>query len=117
MDLKVGDHIVFLLDREKITDEDLADTGDTELQRMAGEWQREHSARFFFTVGRKWQPVPDTEFNTFESHDDSVLFVDKTALLTAMPELVRRTAGAVWLILAAADVEAEIRKKVKNKPD
>jgi len=114
-ELNIGDNIVFLLDREQVTDEDLADTADAELVRMANEWLREQAARFFITVARQWKPVPDTELNTFASHDDRLVFLDKAALLAAIPELATDTAGALWLILAAPDVERAVRKVIAGK--
>jgi hypothetical protein len=107
-----GDNLVYLLDRTIVTDHDLAETGDDELMRMGAEWRREHSARFFFTVARNCQPIAGSELNTFDSHDDSVLFLDKAALLGAMPTLSRGTGGSLWLILATKDVESAVRAAI-----
>jgi len=114
IELNVGDDIVFLLDREQVTDEDLADTGDVELQRMANEWLREHPARFFIAIARKWKPLPDSELNTFGSHDEALLFLDKPALLAAIPALAKANAGALWLMLAAPGIERATRKAIAD---
>jgi hypothetical protein len=109
---EAGDDIVYLLDRTRVTDEDLAATGDDELVRMANEWRQEHSARFFCTVARNYQPVAGTNLNTFGSHDDSLLFPDKAALLSALPMLARASGGYLWVILATQDVEDTVRAAI-----
>jgi hypothetical protein len=110
--LHAGDSLVFLLDRTIVTDKDLADTGDDELVRMANEWRQHHSARFFVTVARNYQPIAGSTLNTFDSHDDSVLFPDKAALLAALPTLSRGTGGCLWIILATKDVEDAVRAAI-----
>src|SRR5260370_35297985 len=97
--LRAGDNLVYLLDRTIVTDDDLAATGNDELMRMADEWRREHSARFFITVAHNYQPIAGSVLNTFVSHDDSVLFPDKAALLAALPTLSHGTGGHLWVIL------------------
>jgi hypothetical protein len=111
-ELRAGDNLVYLLDRTIVTDDDLADTGDDELVRMANEWRQEHVARFFITVARNYQPIAGSGLNTFDSHDDSVLFPDKAALLAALPALSHGAAGALWVILATPDVEAAVRAAI-----
>jgi hypothetical protein len=110
--LRPGDNIVYLLDRSHITDEDLADTGDDELERMATQWRQGYVERFFVTVARNYQPIAGTDLNTFDSHDDSLLFPDKAALLAALPELARLTRGALWIIVATHDVEDAVRSGI-----
>jgi hypothetical protein len=79
---------------------------------MANAWRREHSARFFITVARNYQPIAGSSLNTFDSHDDSVLFPDKAALLAALPTLSRSTGGSLWVILAKKDVEDGVRAAI-----
>lgn len=104
-----GDDFVFLLDREHVTVSDIANTGDDELVRMAHEWLDGYSARFFLTVARNYQPIADSNRNTFDSHDDSVLFPNAAALLAHLPALVRGTPNALWVILARQDIEDTVR--------
>jgi hypothetical protein len=112
LELRPGDSIVYLLDRTRVTDGNLVDIGDDELARMADEWRAQHHERFFITVARNYQPIAGSELNTFDSHDDSVLFPDKAALLAAMPTLARETGGSVWVILASQDVEDAVRAAI-----
>jgi hypothetical protein len=111
--LHAADNLVYLLDRTIVTDDDLADSGDDVLVRMANEWRREHSARFFLTIARNYQPIAGSEHNTFDSHDDSVLFPDKAALFAALRTLALGTGGARWIIVAAKDVETAVRAAIK----
>jgi hypothetical protein len=110
--LQPGDNIVYLLDRTHVTAEDLAAMGHDELVRMADEWLKEHPDRFFVTVARNYQPVSGTKLNTFDSHDDSVLFPDKAALLSALPMLARASGGYLWVILATRDVENAVQAAI-----
>jgi hypothetical protein len=110
--IKPGDNLVYLLDRTRVTDDDLADIGDGELTRMATEWREQHHERFFVTVARNYQPIPGSDLNTFDSHDDSVLFPDKAALLAAMPALSKGSAGSLWVIVATPDVEDAVRAAI-----
>jgi hypothetical protein len=111
--LHAGDNLVYLLDRTIVTNDDLADSGDDVLVRMANESRRERSARFFLTIARNYQPTAGSALNTFDSHDDSVFVPDKAALLAALRTLALGTGGALWIILAAKYVATALRAAIK----
>jgi hypothetical protein len=108
-ELRPGDSIVYLFDRDHVSEADLETIDNTVLKRMAQEWRRQYAHRFFATVARNYQPIAGTGLNTFDSHDDSVLFADKTALLEHLPRLASSTPGFIWVILATRDVEDAVR--------
>jgi len=103
-ELRPGDNIVYLFDRETVTDSDVEDVHNSVLKRMASEWLQQYTQRFFLTVARNYQPIAGTELNTFDSHDDSVLFQDKAALLAMLPRMSSAWQGFIWVILATSDV-------------
>ncbi len=110
-----GDNVVYLLDRTHVTDADLELTGNSELIRMAKEWLAEYPARFFVTVAHNFQPVPATQLNTFDSHEQAVLFPDRAALSASMPALAGTTPNAVWVIFAPEEIRAEVTASITYK--
>jgi hypothetical protein len=108
-ELQPGDNIVYLFDRDYVTEADLDTIENAVLKRMASEWRQQYTHRFFATVARNYQPIAGTALNTFDSHDDSVLFADKAALLENLPRLAACTAGFIWVMLATRDVEDGVR--------
>ena len=111
-ELMPGDNIVYLFDRERVTPELLANIRNSALTRMASEWLQQYTHRFFLTVARNYQPIAGTEFHSFDSHDDSVLFLDKDAYVDKLPQLARVTAGCFWVMLASEDIQDATRKAV-----
>jgi hypothetical protein len=109
-ELQPGDNIVYLFDRERVTPTLLANVRNPELTRMASEWLQQYAHRFFLTVARNYQPIAGTEFHSFDSHDDSVLFLDRNAYVESLPQLARVTAGCIWVILATADIQDATRE-------
>ena len=103
-ELRPGDNIVYLFDRETVTDSDVEKVRNSVLKRMASEWLQQYTQRFFLTVARNYQPIAGTELNTFDGHDDSVLFQDKAALLALLPRMASAWQGFIWVILATSDV-------------
>jgi hypothetical protein len=103
-ELQPGDNIVYLFDRERVGHADLAKIQNRALTQMAAEWLDQYTHRFFLTVARNYQPIAGTGLHTFASHDDSVLFLDKTALLEQLPKLSQAAAGCMWVVLATDDV-------------
>jgi hypothetical protein len=108
-ELRAGDNIVYLFDRDHVTAAELDKIDNTVLKRMASEWRQQYTHRFFVTVARNYQPIAGTALNTFDSHDDSVLFADKAALLEHLPRLAQVTGGFIWVVLATQDVEVAVR--------
>jgi hypothetical protein len=108
-ELRPGDNIVYLFDRDHVTEAELDKIENAVLKRMATEWRQQYTHRFFATVARNYQPIAGTALNTFDSHDDSVLFADKAALLEYLPRLARHTPGFIWVVLATEDVEHAVR--------
>jgi hypothetical protein len=108
-ELRPGDHIVYLFDRERVTQAELAKVRNPVLTQMAGEWLQQYAHRFFLTVAHNYQPIAGSDSHTFDTHEDSVLFLDKTALLENLPTLSRVTAGFFWVILATEDVQDAAR--------
>ncbi len=108
-ELRAGDNIAYLFDREQVTAAYVQGIRNTALAQMAGEWLQQYSQRFFLTVARNYQPIAGADLNTFASHDDSVLFEDKAALLEYLPRLAQASVGFVWVVLATADVQAAAR--------
>lgn len=108
-ELRAGDNIVYLFDRDQVTEAELDKIENSVLKRMATEWRQQYTHRFFATVARNYQPIAGSALNTFDSHDDSVLFADKAALLEHLPRLARYTAGFIWVVLATQDVEHAVR--------
>ena len=102
--LQPGDNILYLFDRERVGHADLAKIQNRALTQMAAEWLEQYAHRFFLTVARNYQPLPGTNLHTFASHDDSVLFLDKTALLEHLPQLSQAAAGCMWVVVATEDV-------------
>jgi hypothetical protein len=103
-ELRPGDNIVYLFDRERVGHGDLAKIQNSVLTWMAAAWLDQYTQRFFLTVARNYQPIAGTNLHTFASHDDSVVFQDKTALLEYLPKLSRATAGMTWVVLATEDI-------------
>ncbi len=110
-----GDNIVYLFDRERVGHDDLAKMRNGALTQMAAKWLQQYPHRFFLTVARNYQPIAGTELHTFDSHDDSVVFQDKRALLDYLPQLSRVTAGFIWVILATEDVADALRAGLEPK--
>jgi hypothetical protein len=110
--LRAGDSIVYLLDRTHVTEADIADMGNAVLTQMANEWLKAYPARFFTTVARNYQPIVGSKLNTFDSHDDSVLFHDRPALVAALSTLARSTGGCRWIIVAPPDVQDLMRSAI-----
>jgi len=108
-ELRPGDNILYLFDREQVSERELETIENAVLKRMATEWRQQYTHRFFATVARNYQPIAGTALNTFESHDDSVLFADRAALLEYLPRLAGFSAGFIWVILATPDVEEAVR--------
>lgn len=108
-ELRAGDNIVYLFDRDYVTEAELDKIDNIVLKRMASEWRQQYTHRFFVTVARNYQPIAGTALNTFDSHDDSVLFADKAALLEYLPRLAECTVGFIWLVLTTQDVEVAVR--------
>lgn len=115
-ELRPGDNILYLFDRDGVTEEELERIENSVLKRMASEWQQQYTHRFFLTVARNYQPIPGTALNTFESHDDSVLFADKAALLEYLPQLSRHAGGFVWVVLAAGEIQDAVRTAIEPAP-
>jgi hypothetical protein len=109
-ELQPGDNIVYLFDRERVTPTLIANIRNSELTRMAAEWLQQYTHRFFLTVARNYQPIAGTELHIFDSHDDSVLFLDRDAYVERLPQLARVTAGYIWVILAAEDIQDATRQ-------
>jgi len=112
-ELQPGDNIVYLFDRERVTETEIDKINNSVLQRMATEWRQQYTHRFFVTVARNYQPIPGTDLNTFESHDDSVLFQDKAALVAYLPQLARFAGGFIWVVFATQDVTDAARAVVE----
>jgi hypothetical protein len=112
-ELRPGDSIVYLFDRDRVTDTELDRIENPVLKRMASEWRQQYTHRFFATVARNYQPIPGTAMNTFESHDDSVLFADKAALLEYLPQLARFGSRFIWVVLATRDIQDTVRAVVE----
>lgn len=108
-ELRPGDNIVYLFDRERVTEAEVDKIDNPVLKRMAGEWRQQYTHRFFLTIARNYQPIPGTTMNTFESHDDSVLFVDKATLVENLPRLSQFAGGFVWVVFATRDIEDAAR--------
>ncbi len=115
-ELRAGDHIVYLFDRERVTQAVLETMRDPVLTRMTSEWLQQYTHRFFLTVARNYQPLPGTDLHTFDSHDDSVLFIDEAALLEHLPKLSRVTAGCIWVVLATEDIRDVARRTIEGLP-
>ena len=111
-ELRAGDHIVYFFDRQRVTHADLAQMRNPTLTSMAAEWLQQYGHRFFLTVARNYQPIAGTELHTFDSHDNSVVFVDENALTEYLPQLVRVTQGYMWVVLATEEIEDAIRTAV-----
>jgi hypothetical protein len=111
-ELQPGDHIVYLFDRERVTPAVLGEIQNEVLTHMAAEWLQQYGHRFFLTVARNYQPIPGTEFHRFDSHDNSVLFQDKSALVEYLPQLSRVTAGYIWVVLATDDIKEAAREAI-----
>jgi len=111
-ELQPGDNIVYLLDRERVTPTVLETIQNSDLTRMAAEWLQQYPHRFFLTVARNYQPIAGTEFHRFDSHDDSVLFQDKDALVEYLPRLSQVTAGYMWVVMATEDIQESARRAV-----
>jgi hypothetical protein len=112
-ELRPGDNIVYLFDRERVSGTEVDKIENPVLKRMAGEWLQQYTHRFFVTVARNYQPIAGTAMNTFESHDDSVLFADQAALLEYLPRLNRFAGGFIWVVFAAKDIEQAVRAVVE----
>jgi hypothetical protein len=115
-ELQPGDNIVYLFDRERVGHADLAKIQNRALTQMAAEWLDQYTHRFFLTVARNYQPLAGTTLHTFASHDDSVLFLDKTTLLDSLPKLSQAAAGCMWVVLATDDVIDVCRAAVVSGP-
>ncbi len=113
-ELRPGDHIVYLFDRERVTQADLAEMRNSVLTQMAADWLQQYAHRFFLTVARNYQPIAGTNLHTFDSHDNSVLFLDKNALIEYLPRLSQVTSGFIWVILATEDIQDATRLAVTN---
>lgn len=109
-ELRPGDHIVYLFDRERVTPAVLEQIRNSDLTHMASEWLQQYEHRFFLTVARNYQPIPGTEFHRFDSHDDSVLFLDRNALIEYLPRLSQVTAGYIWVMLTTEDIQNAARR-------
>jgi len=107
-ELRPGDHIVYLFDRERVTPAELAKVRNEVLTRMAREWLEQYPHRFFLTVARNYQPIPGTELHTFATHEDSVLFQDERALLDYLPQLSRVTPGFMWVVVATEHIRRTV---------
>jgi hypothetical protein len=103
-ELQPGDNIVYLFDRERVGHADLGKIHNQALTQMAAEWLEQYPHRFFLTVARNYQPVAGTGLHTFAAHDDSVLFLDKSALLEQLPKLSQAAAGCMWVVVATEDI-------------
>ena len=108
-ELRPGDNIVYLFDRERVTDTEVDKIDNPVLKSMAGEWRQQYTHRFFLTIARNYQPIPGTALNTFESHDDSVLFADKATLVEYLPRLSQFASGYIWVVFATRDIEEAAR--------
>ena len=106
--LRAGDDIVYLFDRETVTADVLEGIRNPTLTGMAHAWLRDYAHRFFLTVARNYQPVAGTELHTFASHDDSVLFLDREALVGELPRLAAATVGCFWVMLTEEDVRRTV---------
>ena len=113
-ELQPGDNIVYLFDREHVTPALLETIQNSALTQMASEWLQKYPHRFFLTVARNYQPIAGTEFHVFDSHDDSVLFQDKNALVEYLPRLSQVTAGYFWVVLATEDIQTAARRAVTD---
>jgi hypothetical protein len=109
-ELRPGDNIVYLFDRERVTPAVLENIRNSILTTMAAEWLQQYTHRFFLTVARNYQPIPGTELHGFDSHDDSVLFLDKNAYVEYLPRLSRVTAGYIWVVMATEDIQDATRE-------
>ena len=112
-ELRPGDHIVYLFDREAVTEEVLATIQNETLTRMARQWLREYAHRFFLTVARNYQPIAGSSLHRFDTHDDSVLFLDRPTLLAEMPRLAQASGGLFWVVLATDDMRREIETALR----
>ena len=112
-ELRPGDNIVYLFDRDHMAGADVDKIENPVLKRMASEWREQYTHRFFATVARNYQPVAGTAPNTFESHDDSVLFADKAAFLEYLPQLARSAGGFIWVLIATPDIEDAVRAAIE----
>jgi len=112
-ELRPGDNIVYLFDRDRVSDTEVDKLENPVLKRMASEWRQQYTHRFFATVARNYQPIAGTAMNTFESHDDSVLFADKAALLEYLPRLDRFASGFIWVVFATQDIQEAVRAVVE----
>lgn len=109
---KRGDNIAYLLERN-ITKNELHQLGVREISRMVEEWRTQYPHRFFFTVARTFSGIPEPAINTFESIDQSILFLDGDALTAALPELAARVTGQhMWVILADQSVQDMVRAAI-----
>ena len=113
-ELRPGDHIIYLFDRERVTHADLEKMRNPVLTRMAAEWLRQYSHRFFLTVARNYQPIAGSDLHTFDSHDDSVLFLDKDAFIAHLPKLSLAAGGCIWVVLATEDIQDAARGAVMD---
>jgi hypothetical protein len=109
-ELLPGDNIVYLFDRDRVSESELDRVIDNAaLKRMASEWRQQYTHRFFCTVARNYQPIAGTTLNTFDSHDDSVLFADSAAFLEYLPRLVSFAGSFIWVVVATKDIEDAVR--------
>lgn len=106
--VRPGDSIVYLLDRATVSEAVLATIRNPVLVGMATQWLREYPHRFFLTIARNYQPIPGTTLHTFDSHDDSVLFLDEAALMGAMPRMASATGPLLWVVLGTEDVRRAV---------
>src|SRR5215469_2871701 len=114
-ELKPGDNIVYLFDRERVTPAVLETIRNSDLTHMAAEWLQLYPHRFFLTVARNYQPIAGTEFHVFDSHDDSVLFLDENALVERLPQLSQVTAGYIWVVLATEEIQEAARRALMGQ--
>jgi hypothetical protein len=115
-ELRPGDNIVYLFDRDRMTAADLDKIDNSVLRRMASEWRQQYTHRFFVTVARNFQPLAGTALNTFESHDDSVLFADQAAFLEYLPQLARHAGSFIWVVIATREIEDAVRATIEPAP-
>jgi hypothetical protein len=113
--MQPGDNLWYLLDREVVTTEDLETLNDDELSKMVGRWLKDYDHRFFVTCARNFRPgAAPGGLNTFDCHDSTVLYPDRSMLLEAMASLAEQSRGSAWVVIVVQDVGAAISDAVKG---
>lgn len=108
-ELRHGDNVVFVLDRQAMTPDDLSESSDEELELIASAWLNDGTTRFFCTVGRNFQAAVGIADCHFASREEGVLFDEEEALLEAIPAIAREIGDALWVIITTEQLEDAIR--------